>query len=181
MADTDRASPLARLGLAARVQPGANAAVRLGWAQPPAMAIVRGMPPDGVDLPQVPNTVAGGNPRAFWLSPDEWLLVGDVDIAALEARGALVVDVSHARAVLTLAGASATGVLAQGCPLDFAATAFPVDNCAQSRLAAFDILLHRRATDRFDLYVGRSYAVAAWQWLADAAAGIGWSVAGLDQ
>jgi sarcosine oxidase subunit gamma len=181
MADADRTSPLARLGLAARIEPEADAAVRLGWAQPAAMAVVRGLPPDGLDLPQAPNTVAGGNPRAFWLGPDEWLLAGDVDIAALERRGALVVDVGHARAVLTLAGARAIDVLRQGCPLDFDARAFPVGGCAQSRLAPFSVLLHRCGDDRFDLYVGRSYAVACWQWLVAAAAEYGYAVVGLDQ
>lgn len=181
MADADRTAPLAQLGLAARIERDGDAAVRLGWAQPAAMAIVRGLPPDGLDLPQVPNTVAGDNPRALWLGPDEWLVAGDVDVAALEARGALVVDVGHARAVLTLGGPGARDVLARGCPLDLDTRAFPVGGCAQSRLARLSVLLHRRAVDRFDLYVGRSYAVACWQWLVAAAAEHGYAVTGLDQ
>ena len=180
MADPLRVSPLARLGLAARAGEG-DAAVRLGWAVPSAMAILRGPPPDRLELPAAPNTVAGEATRALWLGPDEWLLVGAVDVAALERDGAMVVDVGHARAVITVAGEYAVDVLAKGCPLDFDLAAFPVGACAQSRLARTSALLHRRGEARFDLYVGRSFAVYTWQWLADAAAELGHAVAGLDQ
>lgn len=178
MADPSRSSPLAHLGLAARIGE-ADAPVQLGWSQPAGMAIVRGRA-DRLDLPTVPNTVAGDNPRALWLGPDEWLLVGDIDVAALERDGLMAIDAGHARTVLTVAGAAAD-VLAKGCSLDFHLDAFPVETCAQSRLARISVLLHRRGAQRFDLYVGRSFAVYAWHWLADAAAANGYAVAGLDQ
>ncbi|MEQ9639748.1 MAG: sarcosine oxidase subunit gamma family protein [Alphaproteobacteria bacterium] len=178
MAEATRLSPLARLGLAARIGE-TDAPLRLGWATPAAMLVVRGDPPADLDLPRDPNTVAGDNPRAFWLGPDEWLLVGDVDRAAL--GDAVAVDVSHARTVITVAGDDAVDLLAKACGLDFDESAFPVDGCAQSKVALTSALLHRTDTDRFELYVGRSYAVYLWQWLADAAAEFGYAVAGLDQ
>lgn len=180
MAETPRLSPLARLGLAARAGEG-DAAVRLGWAVPAGMAIVRGAPPAELDLPSAPNTVAGDNPRAFWLGPDEWLLVGDVDVAALRAGGAIAVDVGHARAVITVAGDYAVDLLAKACPLDFDDAAFAVGTCAQSKLALTSAVLYRRGAQRFELFVARSYAVYLWQWLADAADEFGYAVAGLDQ
>ena len=180
MADAPRLSPLARLGLAAQVGKG-DAPVRLGWAATTGMVVVRGDPPGGLALPTEPNTVSGENPRAFWLGPDEWLLVGDVDVAEVRAAGAIAVDVSHARTVITIAGDFAADLLSKACSLDFDDSSFPIGSCAQSKVALTSALLYRSDTHRFEIFVARSHAAYLWQWLADAAVEFGFAVAGLDQ
>ena len=124
----------------------------------------------GLDLPQAPNTAAGG---ALWLGPDEWLLVSDEDRAgpleqALDGQHCAVVDVSEARAVLELSGPGATDVLASGCRLDL--EPLRPGACAQTALARAHVLLEPRQGGVWRLYVGRSFAAYACAWIEDAIA-----------
>jgi sarcosine oxidase subunit gamma len=197
VADPARQGALARLGLAGMAAAGAPAAVRLGWREPATQLGLRGDATDsgfteaaaaalGFALPVVPNTTAGAaGTVALWLGPSEWLLVGAVEAeplaAALAERHAAVVDLSCARTLLTVAGERTRELLAKACSLDLHPRAFGVGACAQSRFARTSALLHCRGEHDFDVHVGRSYAVYAWQWLWDAAQEYGVAVAGLDE
>ena len=89
---------------------------------------------------------------------------------ALAPLHAAVVDVSHARAIIALAGPHARSVLQKGCHLDLHPSRFGAGNVAQSRFARCHVLLHQ--TDdapAYDLYVQRSFARYLWSWLEDAA------------
>jgi len=137
-----------------------------------------------LDLPLAPNSSAETPPvSALWLGPDEWLLVcaaGSEDAlaeslrAALAGRHAAVVDVSDARCVLRLSGATARAVLARGCALDLHPRGFAIGDVAQTRLAKADVILHLCADEAdaagpaFDIYVACSFADYLWRWLADA-------------
>lgn len=76
----------------------------------------------GVRLPHAGRSGSAAGTTICWLGPDEWLLIGPVDEAALEVAvrpgGGAVVDVSGQRTVIELSGPYAREVLAKGCALD---------------------------------------------------------------
>lgn len=140
------------------------------------LAAARGL---GVEIPATPCRAAESGPRAaLWLGPDEWLLLAPVaDAAAVEsaiaaaatgARHALF-DVGHRQIALSLGGPLAVDVLAQGCPLDLDLAAFPVGMCTRTLLAKAEIVLWRRAAQRFHVEVARSFARYTGEWIALAA------------
>jgi heterotetrameric sarcosine oxidase gamma subunit len=119
---------------------------------------------------------------ALWLAPGAWLVVAqNVDDGALYQRlldrlGGLatVVDQSHGRAVLRLAGARTRDVLAKGCRLDLHARGFTPGMCAQTVIAQIGVLLHQcDEIPIYDLYVPAGYAVDFLEWLRTSAAEFG--------
>lgn len=195
-----RESPLARFGLGVRAKadgdgPGVVVAERamLGHLNlrgdghdPDFVADVRGIL--GVAPPIVANTVTEA-PRctAFWLGPDEWLIVvaGDQTAAvehglrdALSGKRFAITDLSGGQTVIALHGPHARDVLAKGCPLDLDPRVFAAGRCAQSHLAKAPILLRRVEGDAaFEIVVRRSFADYLWLWVEDAAAEYGLEVA----
>ena len=137
----------------------------------------------GVDLPREPGTWnAADRSRAYWLGPDEWLLVveGDdgLDVerrlrAGLDGRFS-VVDVSGAQAQLGLSGTGVGKVLQKSSPYDFHPRNFPPGRCAQTVFAKATALVAARDGGAFDIVFRRSYADYLMRWLADAAAEYGY-------
>lgn len=134
----------------------------------------------GISPPSAPNTAAAGERLTiFWLAPGRWLIESHV-IAAIEierrlrddlADHAAVVDVSSGRAVIRVAGRDARRLLARGCPIDLDARALPPGAVARTMLEDIAVMLHVLPdAEGLDLYVARSYARHAWEWLAQAAA-----------
>lgn len=131
----------------------------------------------GLALPRAACRAAEAAERAaLWLGPDEWLLLapdgeGEAIAAAFRGIGAphSLVDVSHRNTGLDLTGTEVTSVLAAGCPLDFHLAAFPVGMCTRTLFAKAEIVLWRRAVDRFRLECWRSYAPYLHGVLTDAA------------
>jgi sarcosine oxidase subunit gamma len=130
----------------------------------------------GVALPLEPNTTARSQDlTVFWLAPGRWLIESEVVAAAdLEERfreapdaaGAAIADVSGGRTVIRISGAAARHTLAKGCPIDLHPRAFLPGSVAHSMLEGISVMLHYLPDgDAFDLYVARSYARAAWEWL----------------
>jgi len=129
----------------------------------------------GVDLPLAPNTSArSGDLTVFWLGPKRWLIEGEQEGGAdLEMRlrdaqppGAAMADVSSGRAVIRVSGEAARRTLAADCPVDLHPRSFPPGTVVQTMLAGMSAMLHVLPDrDGFDIYVARSYAVTAWEWL----------------
>jgi sarcosine oxidase subunit gamma len=138
-------------------------------------AAVFGPPP-----PLEPLRAVERGPRAaIWQSPDEWLLLAeDAEPAKLietleAALGEIphgLVDASHRQAALEVAGAGAARLLNAGVPLDLGLSAFPLGMATRTILTKADVLLWRRASDRFRLEFGRSYSAYVVDILAQAAA-----------
>ena len=114
------------------------------------------------------ETLAG---TALWLAPGTWMVVAqDVEEGGLYSRlreelgnRAAVVDQSHGRAVLRLAGASARDVLAKGCRLDLHPRVFTPGMCAQTVIAQIGVLLHQvDEHPTYDLYVFAGYVWTFW-------------------
>ncbi len=197
-----RQGPLAHLGLAARaVSPTVGIEEGVVLCERPARGQI-GLRGDaghpafrtavkevlGFVPPTKATTAAGGTglPRALWLGPDEWLVVGppgsegkiarDLRVA-LAGQHAAVTDVSEGRTVIGLAGRHARDVLMKGCPLDLHSREFKPGGCAQSALAKALIILHQTGdAPAYDIYIERSMADYLWSWLEDAAEEYGLAV-----
>ena len=131
----------------------------------------------GVDLPRQPRTsCTSGDITVLWLSVDQWLVccprakargltaaLGD----ALKAQHAMVTDMSDARTIIRLSGDGAREVLCKGTPVDLTLPEFGKGCVRRVRFGEIAALIHIRGTtpDDIDLYVFRSYAHHAWDWL----------------
>jgi sarcosine oxidase subunit gamma len=134
----------------------------------------------GMTLPETPNTVASGTTHhAWWLGPDEWLLVSIVEPddgferrlrQLLAGQFASVVDVSSGFVMLHLSGTRAREILQRGCPLDLHPRVFPVGACAQSHYFKAAIIVRPVDDHAFEVIVRRSFADYALRMLRDAAA-----------
>lgn len=128
-----------------------------------------------LELPKAPrSSVSWGDVRALWLSIDQWLVlcprakVGEL-VAALRAElgstHSLAVDVSDMRAVLRLEGDGVREVLLKGSSLDLLGEDYKAGTVRRMRFAEIAALLHVVENDVFDVYVFRSYADYAWDFL----------------
>ena len=183
-----RRSALAHKSLAARASEShSDAGVKLAEIAFRSMINLRGNPGDGafasaaqkvlgLSLPTAPNTVStGAGLTAFWLGPDEWLIVGSPGregALAKDLREALagqhfsVVDVTEARTVIAVSGRHALDALQKGTPLDLHPRVFRTGLCAQTGLSKANVILYRSSDEpRFEIYVTISFADYLWNWL----------------
>jgi sarcosine oxidase subunit gamma len=159
--------------------------MRLQIAVAPAFALAIGDAPPvlgTIELPLAPNHTGGSDPLALWMSPDSWLLVSEHRpledlLSELEPlarwRRYVAADASHSLERLVLEGPLAREILAAGCGLDLDPRRFPVGRCARTRFAHLALLVSPVAAESFHLFVDRSLADWLWDWIADAAGGLG--------
>jgi sarcosine oxidase subunit gamma len=131
----------------------------------------------GFDLPGTPRTSATRDEvTALWLSVDQWLLTVPLEkcTGTLEAlRKAtsrlhvLATDLSDARTIIRLEGDNAREVLMKGTSVDFTLPGFGAGTVRRMLFAEIAAMAHVVGThpDVVDLYVFRSYADYAWEWL----------------
>ena len=129
----------------------------------------------GAVMPAPRRVSVAGDRSILWMAPDEVLILGPRDAAAalvrdlsarLEGQGALVADVSDARAVLTLEGAGVREVLAKVCPADLRPGVLPEGEMRRTRLAQVPCGFWLSAPDRAHVIVFRSVARYAFEVLA---------------
>ncbi|WP_162918980.1 sarcosine oxidase subunit gamma [Taklimakanibacter deserti] len=131
----------------------------------------------GLDLPTAPrSSAAWGEIQALWLSTDQWLilcpraktaeLLGNLR-QAFEGIHSFAVDVSDMRTIIRLEGDDARFVLLKGSSLDLLSSDYEAGAVRRLRFAEIAALLHivSQKPDVIDLYVFRSYANYAWDWL----------------
>jgi sarcosine oxidase, subunit gamma len=131
----------------------------------------------GVSLPRQPRTsVADDELSVLWLSVDQWLVqcpraeAGDrigrlkEDLADTPS---LVVDMSDARTIIRLEGEGVREIIMKGAPVDLTAPEFHIGTVRRLRFGDVAAMVHMagEAPDVIDLFVFRSYAVFAWEWL----------------
>lgn len=131
----------------------------------------------GFELPLKPRSSAfEGERRALWMSVDQWLLtVPRAEAPALRARlaqalagvHALVIDMSEARTILRLEGDGVREVMNKGTSVDFTAGDMVAGTVRRLRYAEIAAMAHMVSAnpDAIDLYVFRSYAEHAWNYL----------------
>jgi sarcosine oxidase subunit gamma len=131
----------------------------------------------GFALPtKIGETAASGEQLAVCLGPDEWHLVvplaaqemvesGFADLTAKVPHS--LVDISHREVAIEIEGADAVLALRSAIPFDL--DAMPVASGCRTVFDKAQIVLVRRAVDRFRIDVWRSFADHVWGLLRAAA------------
>jgi len=131
----------------------------------------------GLDLPTAPrSSAAWGEIQALWLSTDQWLILcpraKTAELLnnlrqALDGIHSFTVDVSDMRTIIRLEGDDARYVLLKGSSLDLLSSDYEAGTVRRLRFAEIAALFHivSQKPDVIDLYVFRSYANYAWDWL----------------
>ncbi len=136
----------------------------------------------GRPLPITANCWTGADPVVLRIAPDTWLLQSSLHDAtdvlqavrkACGRRSFVVTDQSDAFVTITVEGALSTALLARGCGIDLSLTNFHTSSCTRTRLAQMPVVLRRASFERFECIVDRSAAQYLYEWLQDAAAGLG--------
>lgn len=141
------ARPASRLSLRAQAQTAADLSAQLGVA-----------------LPTAPLTsCVAGDRLAFWLGPDEWLVIDDTgaDLQALlgPASGPYsAVDVSHRNVAAIVEGPGAADAVNTACPMDLRLQSFPVGKVARTVLGKAEVIVYRTGTESFRIECWRSFA-----------------------
>ncbi|WP_248959784.1 sarcosine oxidase subunit gamma [Sphaerisporangium perillae] len=127
------------------------------------------VPPSlGLRLPMEPGTwLRSGGADVLWLGPDEWLVIGDVDLPRSE--DVAVTDVSAQRTTILVAGPGARDLLAHGCAIDLHPSVFGPGRCAQTTLARAQVVLVAGEDEEFRVLVRASFARYLADWITDAA------------
>jgi sarcosine oxidase, subunit gamma len=130
-----------------------------------------------LDLPTAPrSSAAWGDVEALWLSTDQWLVLcpraRTMDLLrrlrqAFAQIHSFAVDVSDMRTIIRIEGDNARFVLLKGSSLDLLSSHYEAGTVRRLRFAEIAALLHivSQKPDVIDLYVFRSYAHFAWEWL----------------
>jgi methylglutamate dehydrogenase subunit D len=115
-------------------------------------------------------------PEQFWILGAEGNdLAANLEKAVDPAKGALTA-LSHSRSCIVIEGEASRELLAKGVPIDFRPEVFRVGQFALTGLHHTPILVLREGEDRYEIFVLRSFALAIWEWLADAALPLGYEV-----
>jgi sarcosine oxidase subunit gamma len=112
------------------------------------------------------------------VSPGQWFVVGDAplspaalaDIMQKLNQYADVIDQSHGRVRIAVAGAKAASVLAKGTAVDLALNAFPIGHATTTLIGHIATHITRVSEDGFELIVLRGFAESLWDELADLSA-----------
>jgi sarcosine oxidase, subunit gamma len=133
----------------------------------------------GVELPKAPRTsTTFGDVQVLWLSTDQWLVLTGraratsllVDLRkALGTIHSLAVEVSDMRAIIRLEGEGVRETLMKGSTLDLISENYAPGTVRRMRFAEIAALLHVVEQNMIDVYVFRSYADYAWEFLLRAA------------
>jgi sarcosine oxidase subunit gamma len=131
----------------------------------------------GMGVPSPLMAAFDGDTGSVWMSPDELLLFTTYAQAdsltaklgkALAGEHHMAVNVSDARAVITLEGAGVAEVLAKGAPLDLSETAFPTGSARRTHIAGIAVAFWRRGAQEWEIVCLRSFAKHLFDWLVDA-------------
>lgn len=137
-----------------------------------------GATPDRVETPIATSTglLIRTGPLSFWLVGPAGGTNLQAARSALPRAATTVIDLSSSRTRLYISGTAAADVLLKGIPVDLAPDAFAIGHVALTGVHHTPILLHRAATDRFEIYAMRSFALTVFEWLTDAALEHGYRV-----
>jgi methylglutamate dehydrogenase subunit D len=115
---------------------------------------------------------------AMWAGPDQYFVEGhDAGLLKLKVGNtASVVDQSHGRVTLRIAGPKARSVLGKGTPVDVHPAQFPIGKSALTQMAHIGVHLTRTGEDEFNISVFRGFSESFWEWLSAAAAEYGYAV-----
>ncbi len=122
---------------------------------------------EALELPQQALRWTFGDPAAYWLGPDQWLLISDSqapqDIinhidSTLSGQLYGATDMSSSNVCFSLSGPAARTILAMGCGIDMHMDAFKTGHCVQTLFANVLLFIVAVEDKAFDLYIDRSHA-----------------------
>jgi sarcosine oxidase subunit gamma len=111
-----------------------------------------------------------------------WITAPDADDPSAALRAAVppevgsVTQLSHSRTILFVEGSECWRLLSKGVALDLHPDEFCVDVFAVTGLHHIPVLLHRSGKYRYEVYAMRTFALALWEWLTDAALPFGYDI-----
>ena len=136
-------------------------------------------------LPIVANTSTSGETlTAFWLSPDEWMLISNEvikeDSNTYEVEDNLinnisktnlgaVTDVSDQFVMINIRGSKVFDLLTTGCPFNFNEFKNKKGSVVQTILSNIDIIVHHKDVNELNLLVRRSFSEHLYSRLNDSA------------
>ncbi|WP_426420451.1 sarcosine oxidase subunit gamma family protein [Bradyrhizobium genosp. A] len=112
------------------------------------------------------------------VSPGQWFVVGDEPVSAAALANIVqklkphadVIDQSHGRVGIAIAGPKAAFVLAKGTAADLALNTFPAGHATTTLMGHIATHITRISQDGFELMVLRSFAESLWDQLAELSA-----------
>lgn len=138
----------------------------------------------GADLPpRVGEAAVVGSRVLMKVGADEfWIITRNDEDGVSALRTAVapaigsVIPLSHARTCIWIEGLCARAALATAITVDLDPEVFRPGSFALTGLHHTPILIYRSRESRYELYVMRTFAVWAWEWLTDAAWPFGYEV-----
>ncbi|MDB4082536.1 sarcosine oxidase subunit gamma [Candidatus Pelagibacter sp.] len=136
-------------------------------------------------LPIEANTsTSGENLTAFWLSPDEWMLISNdvvkensntygvednlINNISKTNLGAII-DVSDQFVIINIKGAKVFDLFATGSPFNFNEFKNKKGSVVQTILSHIDVIIHHKEINEVNLLVRRSFSEHLYSWLNDSA------------
>ena len=181
-----RHEPLAHLALASQTTADmTNAAVGLQALPYHPSLLLRGEGDDQALLDSFHSTMGFALPispfrviqqseySAFWLGPNEWLILGDGARKKL-ANGLAgchhaLIDIGDGQQIIAISGAHAVDVLSKHCPLDLHNLNRSEPWCTRTVLAGIQIFLRNQGSSTYHVHASRSLSDYTWRVLEDAA------------
>ena len=136
-------------------------------------------------LPTKANTSTSAEQlTAFWLSPDEWMLISNETVSednnAYQVEDELikniskvklgaVTDVSDQFVMLNIKGNKVFDLLATGSPFNFNEFKNKKDSVVQTILLHIDVIIHLTEINEVNLLVRRSFSEHLHSWISDSA------------
>ncbi len=122
---------------------------------------------------QVENTTV-----AWRISPDKVLVETSVDLTSFATSDLAVLELTHARAVIKLAGSRSRDLLAQVVAIEVTATQFKPGEFRQTGIHHVGVLIYCTGHSKFDILVPTTWAETIWSFLFDNALPHGVAVVG---
>lgn len=105
------------------------------------------------------------------IAPQQFWCVGDAAPGGLSGE-CLITPLSSGRCRIRVEGAHARRTLARGSAIDFDRSAFKPGQFVMTGIHHTPVLIHCVDAEVFHVYAMRTFALAVWEWLVDAAEGL---------
>lgn len=130
----------------------------------------------GFALPAGPEETATrkGERHAFWLGPDEWMIIDEADpdktlVPPRSNKQFSAVEISHRNVAFSISGPAVEATLNAGSPRDLSLKAFPTNTVSRTLFGKAEVILYRTGEDAFRLECWRSFAPYVWGLLREGA------------
>lgn len=135
----------------------------------------------GVEPPAFGRVAVGGDGALIRIEPLKWQVMGAKPALDLPTEKGALLDLSHARTVIRIAGRDAAALLSRLVPVDLRDASFPDGAYAATLAHHTGVSVIRRDEQgkaAYDLYVTRTFGLEIWKLLRDHAQQFGLRVTG---